>query len=133
MSSWPFLFAAAFAMWLLLKGPAVKTSAFVQNVCRIAIVFLAYCGFLYLMKWDPFWKWMLSLGFRNRNNAEGFLILASTVVWLVATVRLLRMRVLKSRSVESLLRASQQVYWHGEFPPIEHFSKNSWIWPNSDT
>jgi hypothetical protein len=46
MSSWAFLFAAALAMWLLLKGPAAKTRAFVQNVCRIAIVFLAYCGFL---------------------------------------------------------------------------------------
>ena len=75
MSSWPFLFAAALAIWLLLKGPAAKTPLFVQKVCRIAIVFFAYCGFLYLLKWDPFWKWMLSLGFENRNKAEGFLIL----------------------------------------------------------
>ena len=75
MSSWPFLFAAALAIWLLLKGPAAKTPLFVQIVCRIAIVFFAYCGFLYLLKWDPFWKWMLSLGFENRNKAEGFLIL----------------------------------------------------------
>ena len=78
MSSWPFLFAAALAIWLLLKGPAAKTPLFVQIVCRIAIVFFAYCGFLYLLKWDPFWKWMLSLGFENRNKAEGFLILVST-------------------------------------------------------
>ena len=63
MSSWPFLFAAALAIWLLLKGPAAKTPLFVQIVCRIAIVFFAYCGVLYLLKWDPFWKWMLSLGF----------------------------------------------------------------------
>ena len=75
MSSWPFLFAAALAIWLLLKGPAAKTPLFVQKVCRIAIVFFAYCGFLYLLKWDPFWKWMLSMGFENRNKAEGFLIL----------------------------------------------------------
>ena len=75
MSSWPFLFAAALAIWLLLKGPAAKTPLFVQKVCRIAIVFFAYCGVLYLLKWDPFWKWMLSLGFENRNKAEGFLIL----------------------------------------------------------
>ena len=63
MSSWPFLFAAALAIWLLLKGPAAKTPLFVQIVCRIAIVFFAYCGVLYLLKWDPFWKWMLSTGF----------------------------------------------------------------------
>jgi len=89
MSSWPFLFAAALAIWLLLKGPAAKTPLFVQIVCRIAIVFFAYCGVLYLLKWDPFWKWMLPLGFENRNNAEGFLILASTIVWLVVTLRIL--------------------------------------------
>ena len=70
MSSWPFLFAAALAIWLLLKGPAAKTPLFVQIVCRIAIVFFAYCGVLYLLKWNPFWKWMLSLGFENRNNGR---------------------------------------------------------------
>lgn len=88
MSSWPFLFAAALAMSLLLKGPAAKTKPFIQNVCRMAIVFLAYCGFLYLLKWNPFWKWMLSFGFENRNTAEGFLILVTTIVWLIATFRI---------------------------------------------
>ena len=88
MSSWPFLFAAALAIWLLLKGPAAKTPLFVQIVCRIAIVFFAYCGFLYLLKWNPFWKWVPSLGFESRNNAEGFLILVSTIVWLIATFRI---------------------------------------------
>src|ERR1700723_789161 len=89
MSSWPFLFAAALAIWLLLKGPAAKAPLFVQKVCRIAIVSFAYCGFLYLLKWNPFWKWMLSLGFENRNKAEGFLILISTLVWIIATLRIL--------------------------------------------
>jgi hypothetical protein len=89
MSSWPFLFAAALAIWLLLKGPAAKTPLFVQIVCRIAIVFFAYCGVLYLLKWDPFWKWMLSTGFMNRNTAEGFLILISTLFWIVFTLRIL--------------------------------------------
>ena len=89
MASWPFFFAAALAIWLLLKGPAAKTPLFVQKICRIAIVFLAYCGFLYLLKWNPFWEWMLALGFENRNKAEGFLILVSTLVWLIATLRIL--------------------------------------------
>src|ERR1700680_3902081 len=89
MSSWPFLFAAALAIWLLLKGPAGKTPLFVQKVCRISIVFLAYCGVLYLLKWNPFWEWMLASGFENRNKAEGFLILVSTLVWLIATLRVL--------------------------------------------
>jgi len=88
MSSWPFLFAAALAIWLLLKGPAAKTPLFVQIVCRIAIVFFAYCGVLYLLKWEPFWKWMLSTGFMNRNTAEGFLILISTLFWVIATLRI---------------------------------------------
>jgi hypothetical protein len=88
MSSWPFLFAAALAMWLLLKGPVAKTPLFVEKVCRIAIVFLAYCGFLYLLKWNPFWEWMLALGLENRNKAEGFLILISTLFWVIATMRI---------------------------------------------
>src|ERR1700732_3667616 len=89
MSSWPFLFAAALAMWLLLKGPVAKTPLFVQKVCRIAIVFLAYCGFLYLLKWNPFWEWLLALGSENRNKVEGFLILVSTLVWLFGTCQTL--------------------------------------------
>jgi len=89
MSSWPFLFAAALAMLLVLKGTAAKAPVFAQKVCRIAIVFLTYCGFLYLLKWDPFWKWILSLGLENRNKAEGFLILISTFFWIIATLRIL--------------------------------------------
>src|SRR5258708_15921798 len=112
MSSWPFLFAAALAIWLLLKGPAAKTPLFVQIVCRIAIAFFAYCGVLYLLKWDPFWKWMLSLGFENRNNAEGFLILVSTIIWLVATLRILlqssRLLTLRAGSVGLEHRAPRQ-------------------------
>ena len=51
-------------------------------------MFFAYSGFLYLLKWNPFWKWVPSLGFESRNNAEGFLILLSTIVWLIATFRI---------------------------------------------
>ena len=108
MPSWPLLFAAALAMWLLLKRPAAKTSAFVQNVFRIAIVFFAYCGFLYLLKWDPLWPFALG----NRNTSEGFLILVSTIVWLVATFRIafrgLRFRGLRAGSVPESLSARQE-------------------------
>ena len=89
MPSWPSLFVIAIAMWLLLRGPAAKMPPFVRKGCRTAMVFFAYCGFLYLLKWDPFWEWMLSLRLENRNQAEGFLILASTLVWLIATLRIL--------------------------------------------
>ena len=89
MSSWPALFAAALAIWFVLKGPAAKTPSWVQKVCRVALAFFLYSGFLYLLKWNPFWKWMLSLGFESRNKAEGFLILISTLVWIIATLRIL--------------------------------------------
>ena len=112
MSSWPFLFAAALAIWLLLKGPAGKAPLFVQTVCRIAVVFFAYCGFLYLLKWNPFWKWVPSLGFESRNNAEGFLILAATIVWLVTTLRIIlsgfRFRALGVGSAELRNRVPRQ-------------------------
>ena len=89
MSSWPALFAAAVAMWLILKGPAGKKPSWVQKTCRLAMAFFLYSGFLYLLKWNPFWRWMPSVDFENRNKAEGFLILISTLVWIIATLRIL--------------------------------------------
>jgi hypothetical protein len=89
MSSWPALFAAAVAMWLILKGPVVKKPSWVQKTCRLAMAFFLYSGFLYLLKWNPFWRWMSSVDFENRNKAEGFLILISTLVWIIATLRIL--------------------------------------------
>jgi hypothetical protein len=76
-------------MWLLLQGPVANMPLFVQKGCRFVMVFFAYAGFLYLLKWNPFWKWMLWLGFEDRNKTEGFLILVSTLIWLVATLRTL--------------------------------------------
>ena len=89
MSSWPAFFAAALAIWFVLKGPAAKTPSWVQKACRVALAFFLYSGFLYLLKWNPFWKWMLSVGFESRNKTEGFLILISTLVWIIATLRIL--------------------------------------------
>ena len=87
--SWPALFAAALAMWLLLKGPATSAHPLVRKACRLAMFFFLYSGFLYVLKWNLFWKWMLTLGFENRNKTEGFLILVSTLVWLAMTLRVL--------------------------------------------
>jgi len=89
MSSWPALFAAAVAMWLILKGLAGKKPSWVQKTCRLAMAFFLYSGFLYLLKWNPFWRWMPSVDFETRNKAEGFLILISTLVWIIATLRIL--------------------------------------------
>ena len=88
MSSWPAFFAAALAIWLVLKGPASAKPTWVQRLCRVAIAFCLYIGFLYLLKWNPFWT-LLSVGPNSRNKAEGFLILLSTLVWLLATLRAL--------------------------------------------
>lgn len=87
--SWPALFAAALAMWLVLHGPAAAAHSLIQKACRLAMFFFIYCGFRYLLKWNPFWRWMLSLGFENKNTTEGFLILVSTLVWLAMTLRIL--------------------------------------------
>src|ERR1700691_5714396 len=92
MSSWLALFVAAVAMWLILKGPAAKKPSWVQKLCRFVMAFFLYSGFLYLLKWDPFWRWMPSVDFENRNRAEGFLILISTLVWIIATLRILLLR-----------------------------------------
>lgn len=88
MSSWPAFFAAALAIWLVLRGPASAKPSWVQRLCRVAIAFCLYIGFLYLLKWNPLWT-LLSVDPNNRNKAEGFLILLATVVWLLATLRAL--------------------------------------------
>lgn len=88
MSSWPAFFAAALAIWLVLRGPASAKPPWVQRLCRVAIAFCLYIGFLYLLKWSPFWT-LLSVDPNNRNKAEGFLILLSTLVWFMATLRIL--------------------------------------------
>lgn len=80
---------AAFAIWFLLRGPATETSAWVQKAWRAAFAFCLYAGFLYILKWNPFWRVMPSIGVENRSTAEGFLILISTLVWLIVTARVL--------------------------------------------
>jgi hypothetical protein len=89
MSPWPVLFAAAFAMRLVLRGPEAKGPSWVQRACRATVAFLVYSGTLYLLKWNPFWKLMPSLDFEHRNKAEGFLLMISTFVWFIATLRIL--------------------------------------------
>ena len=65
-----------------------ETPIWVQKACRVAMAFFLYCGFLYLLKWTPFWRVMPG-SVENRNKTEGFLILISTLVWLIATLRIL--------------------------------------------
>src|ERR1019366_3647513 len=85
--SWPSLFAAAGAMWLLLAGPALAAPSWIQKNCRVILVFFVYSGFLHLLQWAPFWTMMQSLGFTSKNKETGVLILVATMVWMIATVR----------------------------------------------
>ena len=88
MFSWPTFFGAALAIWLLLRGPAAESPIWVQKACRAAMALFLYCGVLYLLKWTTFWRVMPAIGF-DRSRTEGFLILISTLVWLIATMRIL--------------------------------------------
>jgi hypothetical protein len=88
MFSWPAFFGAALAIWLLLRGPAAETSIWIQKACRAAMAFFLYGGFLYLLKWTTFWRVMPAIGL-GRTKTEGFLILMSTLVWLIVTLRIL--------------------------------------------
>ena len=76
-------------MRLVLRGPAAKGPSWVQRACRATIAFLVYSGTLYLLKWNPLWKLMPSMDFGQRNRAEGFLLMISTLVWFIATLRIL--------------------------------------------
>jgi len=88
LSSWPALFAAALLMRLVLKGPAAPKPSWIQRTYRLAMVFFLYSGFLYLLKWNPFWM-VFFVDAGSRSKAEGFLIVVSTIVWLVATARVI--------------------------------------------
>jgi hypothetical protein len=87
--SWPALFAAAGAMWLLLDGPISGAPSWIQKGFRVVLVFFVYSGFLYLLRWAPFWTMMKSLGFGNKNKETGVLILIATIIWMIATVRVI--------------------------------------------
>jgi len=87
--SWPALFAAAGAMWLLLNGPASAAPSWVRKACQVILVFFVYSGFLYFLRWPPFWTVMQSLGFTSKNKETGVLILVATIVWMIATVRVI--------------------------------------------
>jgi hypothetical protein len=54
--SWPALFASALGMWLLQSGPIVNAPRWVQKGVRLAMVFFVYSGFLFLLRWNPFWR-----------------------------------------------------------------------------
>jgi transitional endoplasmic reticulum ATPase len=86
--SWPSLFAAAGAMWLLLAGPALAAPSWIQKGCRVILVFFVYSGFLHLLRWAPLWTMMQSLGFTSKNKETGVLILVATMVSMIATVRI---------------------------------------------
>lgn len=87
--SWPALFAAAGAMWLLVSGPVSAAPSWIQKACRVVLVFFVYSGFLYFLRWPPFWTMMQSLGFTSKNKETGVLILVATIVWMIATVRVI--------------------------------------------
>ena len=92
LESWPALFSMALATWLLLQGPLAFTPSFVQKATRLVMFFFTYAAFLYMFKWNTLWNSTQLLGLKNRDMAEGFLILVSTLVWLVASIRILLRR-----------------------------------------
>lgn len=80
--SWPALFALAGTMWLLLDGPLSGVGSWIQKGCRVVLGFFVYSGFLYFLRWSPFWAMMRSLGFTDKNKETGVLILIATIVWI---------------------------------------------------
>ena len=72
MSSWPALFGAALAIWLVLRGPAAETQSGFEEACRAAIAFFLYCGFLYLLKWNTFWRVMPAIGLGTETRRKVF-------------------------------------------------------------
>jgi ATP-dependent Zn protease len=87
--SWPALFAAACSMWLLLNGPVSIAPIWIRKACRVTLAVFVYSSFLCFLRWPPLWTMMQSLGFTSKNKETGVLILIATIVWMIATVRVI--------------------------------------------
>jgi hypothetical protein len=59
-------------MWLLVNGPVSTAPSWIQKACRVVLVFFVYSGFLYLLRWTPFWTVVQALGFASDSKETGF-------------------------------------------------------------
>jgi SpoVK/Ycf46/Vps4 family AAA+-type ATPase len=80
--NWPALFAGAFLLVVLLRGPLSGIHRVGKKIVRLGISICLLYGFWLLLNWKPLWGFLEPFGV-TRNRAGFRLILVAIIVWWV--------------------------------------------------
>jgi SpoVK/Ycf46/Vps4 family AAA+-type ATPase len=80
--NWPAMFAGAFLLVVLLRGPLSGIHRVGKKIVRLGISICLLYGFWLLLNWKPLWGFLEPFGV-TRNRAGFRLILVAIIVWWV--------------------------------------------------
>jgi SpoVK/Ycf46/Vps4 family AAA+-type ATPase len=80
--NWPALFAGAFLLVVLLRGPLSGIHRVGKKIVRLGVSICLLYGFWLLLNWKPLWGFLEPFGV-TRNRAGFRLILVAIIVWWV--------------------------------------------------
>ena len=79
--SCPSMFAAAFFLVILLRGPLSEIPWLLKKALRLEMSMCLLAGFVMLLDWKPLWSFLDPFGL-TRNQTGFHLILATVCTWL---------------------------------------------------
>jgi len=77
----PSMFAAAFFLVILLRGPLSEIPWLLKKALRLEMSMCLLAGFVMLLDWKPLWSFLDPFGL-TRNQTGFHLILATVCTWL---------------------------------------------------
>ena len=81
--NWPAMFAGAFLLAVLLRGPMSEIPRIAKKIVKLAISVLLLYGFWMLLNWKPLWSFLGPLGFTRNRTGLG-LIMGAILAWWVS-------------------------------------------------
>lgn len=81
--NWPAMFAGAFLLVALFRGPLSEIPRIGKKIVKLGVSILLLYGFWMLLNWKPLWSFLAPLGF-TRNRTGFPLILVAILVWWVS-------------------------------------------------
>ena len=94
---WPAMFAGAFLLVMLLRGPLSEIPRIVKKILKLATSVLLLYGFWMLLNWKPLWGVLAPFGF-TRNRTGFVLIVAAILAWWVSVFWILFSRAKAQRT-----------------------------------
>ena len=95
--NWPTMFAGAFLLVALLRGPLSRIHWIGKKIVRLGISICLLYGIWLLLNWTPLWRFLEPLGL-TRNHAGFRLILLAVIVWLVTVFWIIFSRVTATKA-----------------------------------